>query len=115
MTYRLACVTALFAVLLTYSNHFGNDFHFDDAHTIQNNLFIRDLGNIPRFFASPGTFSSLPANQSYRPLLTTTLAIDYRLAGGLNPVMFHITSFALFLTQCVAMLVLYRRVMDVTR
>ncbi len=115
MAYRLACVGALLAVLLTYSNHFGNDFHFDDAHTIQNNLFLRDLRNIPQFFLNPATFSSLPANQSYRPLLTTTLAIDYRLAGGLKPVMFHITSFTLFLVQCVGMLVLYRRLMDAGR
>lgn len=35
MTYRLAGVAALLAVVLTYSNHFRNDFHFDDAHTIQ--------------------------------------------------------------------------------
>ena len=115
MTYRLACVAALLAVLLTYSNHFRNDFHFDDAHTIQNNLFLRDLRNLPRFFVDPETFSSLPANQSYRPLLTTTLAIDYRLGRGLNPLAFHITSFTLFVTQCIAMLVLYRRLMDVTR
>src|SRR5687768_18004035 len=115
MAYRLASVAALLAVLLTYSNHFRNDFHFDDAHTIQNNLFIRDLRSTPQFFLDPATFSSLPANQSYRPLLTTTLAMDYRLAGGLKPVMFHITSFTLFLSQCVAMLVLYRRLMDTAR
>ena len=114
MTYRVACATALIAVVLSYSNHFRNEFHFDDSHTIQNNLFIRDLANIPRFFRSPETFSSLPSNQSYRPLLTTTLAVDYRF-GGLTPVMFHVTSFALFLVQCVAMLVLFRRVMDASR
>jgi hypothetical protein len=102
-------------VVLTYSNHFRNDFHFDDAHTIQNNLFIRDVRNIPRFFTTPATFSSLPANQSYRPLVTTTLAFDYRLAGGLKPTVFHFTSFTLFLAQCVALLVLYRRLMDASR
>jgi tetratricopeptide (TPR) repeat protein len=114
-TYRVACVAGLLAVVLIYSNHFRNEFHFDDAHTIQNNLFIRDLRNVARFFTDPATFSSLPANQSYRPLLTTTLAVDYRLAGGLDPVMFHVTSFTLFLLQCVAMLVLYRRLMDAGR
>src|SRR5688572_6222437 len=114
MTYRVACATALIAVVVSYSNHFRNEFHFDDTHTIQNNLFIRDLANIPRFFRTPETFSSLPSNQSYRPLLTTTLAVDYRV-GGLSPVMFHVTSFTLFLVQCVAMLVLFRRVMDMSR
>ena len=73
------------------------------------------MRNLPRFFTDPATFSSLPANQSYRPLVTTTLALDYRLGGGLKPVMFHVTSFALFLAQCIALLVLYRRLMDASR
>jgi protein O-mannosyl-transferase len=115
MTYRVGAAAALLAVVLTYSNHFRNDFHFDDAHTIQNNLFIRDLSNIPRFFTDPSTFSSLPANQSYRPLLTTTLAVDYRLAAGLRPLVFHVTSFSLFVAQGAALLMLYRRLMDSAR
>ena len=71
--YLCACGLALAALVGTYANHFRNDFHFDDGHTIQNNLYIRDLRNIPLFFLSTRTFSSNPANQSYRPLLTTTL------------------------------------------
>jgi tetratricopeptide (TPR) repeat protein len=113
--YRAACALAFALVIGAYANHFHNAFHFDDDHTIQNNVYIRDLANIPRFFRSPHTFSSLPANQSYRPLLTTTLAIDYRLAGGLNPFVFHVTSFTLFLAQCLAMLALYRLLFDRAR
>src|SRR5262245_30218426 len=113
--YWFACVLALAALVATYANHFHNGFHFDDDHTIQNNLYIRDLRNVPLFFATPKTFSTLPANQSYRPLLTTTLAIDYRLGGGLNPVAFHMTSFALFAAVCGVLVVLYRRVMDSAR
>ncbi len=110
--YVVACVLAAGLLGAAYANHFRNEFHFDDAHTIQNNLYIRDLSNIPLFFRNPATFSSLPTNQSYRPLITTTLAIDYRLGGGLNPVMFHITSFAIFVLECAILLVLYRRIMD---
>mgnify|MGYP003345800154 CR=1 FL=1 len=40
----------LAGILLTYSNHWHNDFHFDDAHTIQNNIYIQNLSNIPLFF-----------------------------------------------------------------
>ena len=77
----------LAAVLLAaYANHFYNSFHFDDAHTIVNNAAIRDLRNIPLFFHDAATFSSLPSNQSYRPLASTLLAIDYRL-GAVKP--FH--------------------------
>ena len=113
--YRIACVAALLVTLATYANHFHNDFHFDDSHTVQNNGFIRSLRNIPRFFIGPATFSSLPSNQSYRPVVTTTLAVDYRLGRGLNPLAFHVTSFSLFLVQCVLLLALYRRLMDHAR
>src|SRR3982074_2300703 len=85
----------LVAFLAAYANHFHNSFHFDDAHTIENNASIRELRNIPQFFRDATTFSSLPSNQSYRPLVSTLLAIDYRL-GGLQPFWFHLSIFALF-------------------
>jgi tetratricopeptide (TPR) repeat protein len=84
-------------VIAAYSNHFGNAFHFDDAHTIVNNTSIRSLGNVPAFFRDATTFSSLPTNQSYRPLVSTLLAFDYWLGHGLNPFWFHLTSFFFYL------------------
>src|SRR6202171_3805960 len=86
----------LVALLAVYANHFHNSFHFDDAHTVENNASIRELRNIPLFFRDATTFSSLPSNQSYRPLVSTLLAIDYRLAHGLRPFWFHLSFFALF-------------------
>ena len=101
----LSGLLLLLAVLCAYSNHFGNGFHFDDGHTIVNNAAIRDLRNIPRFFRDATTFSTLPSNQSYRPLVSTLLAIDYRLAGGLAPFWFHFSSFTLFIA--LALLIFY--------
>ena len=80
-------------VLGAYSNHFHNEFHFDDSHTIVNNAFLRDLKNIPRFFTDATTFSSLPANQSYRPIVSTILAVDYWLGGKLDPFWFQVSTF----------------------
>jgi Flp pilus assembly protein TadD len=94
VTLGSALLTA--ALLAAYANHFHNSFHFDDAHTIVNNAAIRELQNIPLFFRDAATFSSLPSNQSYRPLVSTLLAIDYRVGGGLNPFWFHLSIFALF-------------------
>lgn len=113
--YPIACGGALLATVATYANHFHNAFHFDDSHAILNNAFVRSVGNIPLFFTSATTFSSLPANQSYRPLVTTTLAIDYWLGGGPNTLAFHLTSFSLYLLQCGLLLIFYRRVMDLAR
>jgi protein O-mannosyl-transferase len=86
-------------VLLAYSNHFHNGFQFDDVHTVVNNAFIQDIRNIPQFFRDGTTFSALPSNQSYRPLVSSLLAISYALAGGLKPFWFHSLIFALFLLE----------------
>ena len=87
----------LIVILAAYANHFHNGFHYDDGHTIVNNVSIRDLRNIPLFFRDATTFSTLPSNQSYRPLVSTLLAIDYRLGRGLQPFWFHLSIFTLFL------------------
>ena len=78
----------LFGFLLTllitlgiYSNHFNNPFFFDDSHTIVNNSAITSLENWTTFFTNPETFSSLPANRAYRPMVTFFNAIDYAISG----------------------------------
>ena len=104
-----ALVIVLAVVTLTYCNHFHNGLHFDDAHTIQNNAYLQDIKNIPLFFKDGSTSSSLPTNQSYRPILTTTLAIDYKMGGGLaDTFYFHLTSFTFFLLQGILMFFLFR-------
>jgi MFS family permease len=92
----LGSAVVLVALLATYANHFHNSFHFDDAHTVVNNASIRALKNVPLFFRDATTFSSLPSNQSYRPLVSTLLALAYYFGGGLEPVWFHILIFTLF-------------------
>jgi tetratricopeptide (TPR) repeat protein len=107
-----AWVAALgLSLLAAYANHFHNSFHFDDSHSIEGNAYLRDLKNLPRFFADASTQSALPANQSYRPLVLATLAIDYKLAGGLDTLWFHVDSFAFFFLQCGLMLLLFWRVL----
>jgi tetratricopeptide (TPR) repeat protein len=112
--YVLALVLLL-TVVAVYSNHFNNDFHFDDSHTIVNNVYIRDIGNIPLFFKDATTFSSLPQNQSYRPVVDATLALDYRLGRGLKPFYFHLSTFVLFLLQGLLMFFFFLRVFDLCR
>lgn len=105
----------LIALLASYSNHFNNAFHFDDFHTIVNNPAITKLGNIPKFYSDGSLFSTLPQNQGYRPLLSTTLALDYKLAGGLKPWAFHLDSFSLFLLHILAVFHLYKKVLPSAR
>lgn len=107
-------VVVLATVTAAYSNHFHNGFHFDDSHTIVNNVYIRNIRNIPLFFEDGTTFSSLPTNQSYRPLVTATLALDYYFGKGLHPFYFHLSTFILFLIQGVLMYFLYLRLFDLS-
>jgi tetratricopeptide (TPR) repeat protein len=99
-------------LLLVYSNHFQNSFHFDDSHTIVDNAAIRALRNLPRFFTDATTFSALPSNQSYRPLVSASLAIDYALAGGLHPFWFQLTGFIYFLAEAVLLALVIKSLLD---
>jgi len=103
------------AVTATYSNHFHNGFHFDDSHAVVNNIYIKNIRNIPLFFRDGSTFSSLPANQTYRPVVTTTLALDYWAGGskGLGDTFyFHLSTFLLFLLQGLCMFFFFRKLLD---
>ena len=96
-------------VVGAYANSLRNGFHFDDSHVIERNLAIRSLRNVPRFFTDARTFSILPANQTYRPIASTWLALDYWIGGGLNSVAFHAAQIALLLATGVALFMVYDR------
>jgi len=104
----------LVVIILAYSNHFSNGFYFDDSHTIVSNSYIRDLGNIPLFFKDGSTSSSLPANQAYRPIVTTLNAIDYWIGGGLEPFYFHLSIFICYAIQSILMFFLFKNLLNMS-
>src|ERR1700684_622000 len=93
----LPLIVLCVAVCLVYLHFFGNSFHFDDFHTVTDNPAVRSLGNLPRIFTDTTAFSVLPANQTYRPVVTASLALDYALARGYNPFWFHFSTLVWFL------------------
>ena len=97
--FTLAVIFVFSTLLFAYKDHFHNPFHFDDDHTIVKNAAIRNIQNIPSFFLDAKTFSSLPANQIYRPGLTTLNAIDYWIGGKEEPdsFYFHISIFVSYI------------------
>ncbi|HMQ08626.1 MAG TPA: tetratricopeptide repeat protein [Saprospiraceae bacterium] len=101
-------ILIILATFLTYSNHFHNAFHFDDSHTIQENIHIRSLSNIPQFFYKPEMFSASPAHWGLRPLVTTTLALDYHWSGNLDPFYFHVSNFSYHILIILLLFVLYK-------
>jgi tetratricopeptide (TPR) repeat protein len=107
-----ACLAALAVLIGAYSNSFQNSFHFDDAHIIERNLYIRSLKNLPLFFRDANTFSSTPSNATYRPLVSATLALDYWLGGGLNVRQFHVSQLAMLIALGVMLFFLALWILD---
>lgn len=111
----VALVGVLLAIWLAYSNSFQNEFHFDDFHTVVNNPAIRSLRNVPRFFTDATTFSVLPANRTYRPVVSTMLALDYWMGHGYALLWFHVGTFVVFLGEVLLLYALYRLLLDKIR
>ncbi|HJQ36445.1 MAG TPA: hypothetical protein VKB93_04855, partial [Thermoanaerobaculia bacterium] len=103
---RLGFLLGLGLILAAYANSLDNSFHFDDSHVIQTNLYLRSLDYAPRYFTDAHTFSSLPANATYRPLVTLSLALDYA-RGALNPRPYHVTQLALLLATFALLVVFF--------
>jgi len=102
----------LFAVLIAaYANHFNNGFHFDDSHAVVDNVHIRSLKNIPQYFTDPRMFSADPLHWGLRPVVTTSLAIDYWLGQGLDPFYFQLSTFIWFLLLGVLLYYMYNNLL----
>jgi tetratricopeptide (TPR) repeat protein len=112
---RILLLVLLLAVCCAYANSFQNSFHLDDFHTITDNPAVRSLRNVPRFFTDAATFSVLPANRTYRPMVSTTLALDYALGHGYKPFWFHCGTFLCFLALIALLCALYERLFDSIR
>jgi protein O-mannosyl-transferase len=69
-------IIVLFTALI-YANTLQNDFHYDDIHSLKDNLQVRFLSNIPKYFTHPEMFSSRPSVMMPRPLLLVTFALNY--------------------------------------
>jgi Flp pilus assembly protein TadD len=107
--FLLACAAAIVLIAAAQANSLDNPFHFDDSHVIKNNLYLRSLDFVPRYFTDAHTFSSLPQNATYRPLVTLSLALDYARGHGLDPRPFHVTQIVLLLIAGALLVVFFER------
>ncbi|MGJ7031776.1 tetratricopeptide repeat protein [Niabella hirudinis] len=108
---RITGFVLLGILILVYANHFNNGFHFDDSHTVEDNVAIRKISNIPAFFTNPDMFSNSPNHKWLRPVVTTSLAVDYWLAGGLYPFAFQLSTFLWHILLCVLLFLTYRKLL----
>lgn len=84
----LLIVTLSFSL---YANTLKNGFIYDDTKVVVNNPFIKDLGNLPGLLKYEKDYYLLSGEISYRPIVTFTYFIDYKLFG-LKSWGFHLTS-----------------------
>ncbi|AUC14579.1 hypothetical protein BTO06_05255 [Tenacibaculum sp. SZ-18] len=112
--FLILSVILFVGLLLTYSNHFKNGFHFDDSHAIVNNVNIRNIQNIPKFFVDTKMVSSSKDHWGLRPIVTSSLAIDYWIAGGLNPFYFHLSTFIIFILLLFLLFRVFEKVISVS-
>ena len=98
------------ACLVTYANSLAGSFHFDDAHAIVENPWIRSFRFLPRWFTDAQTFSVLPQNQDWRPLVLIAHALCYAIGGGLAPWAFHLLNLAIHIA-CACLTFLIARIL----
>lgn len=91
------------ACFVAYANIYGNGFIWDELDFIVKNYEIRSLFPLVKFFRSASTIAQ-------RPVMSFSLALDYRL-WGLNPAGYHLTQVLLHaLSSCLVYFVLFRLV-----
>jgi protein O-mannosyl-transferase len=69
------------ATLLAHHQAPWGTFHFDDAHALEQNPALTSSANLHRFFTDASTFSVLPQNQNYRPILLASYAATTTTVG----------------------------------
>lgn len=95
-------ILAVFSFLL-FVNTISNGFVFDDESVVENNLSIREISNIPKFFTGDEGFHKV-IGRYYRPVVSATYTIDY-FFWKLNPTGYHLTNIIIHL---VSVLLLFR-------
>jgi tetratricopeptide (TPR) repeat protein len=92
----------LWLCFVVYSNSLDSSFHYDDEHSVEKNINIGSLENIPDFFRDPGLFSVDADKGMYRPLLLVSYAVNFAY-GGFDTTSYH--AFNILIHGCNALLV----------
>jgi len=110
-------VLLVFAFIL-YGNTLTYDYTLDDLIVIQDNAFttkgIAGIGKIFSYDSFTGFFGTekkLVAGGRYRPLSIATFAVEYSLAGGLNPFLSHLVNILLYALTGIFIFLIFGRLM----
>uniref|UniRef100_A0A8D3DXK2 dolichyl-phosphate-mannose--protein mannosyltransferase n=1 Tax=Scophthalmus maximus TaxID=52904 RepID=A0A8D3DXK2_SCOMX len=93
-----AKLTVALVALLCFINSYDGEFVFDDSEAIVNNKDLKPTTPLNNIWTNDFWGSNLSSNsshKSYRPLTVLTFRLNYLLAGGLQPIGFHMLNIVL--------------------
>ena len=88
---RASAGVILALAAMVYANSLDNSFQYDDLHSIVENQHLRTTANIPAFFSDPTLFSRDPDKAMFRPIVLTSLALNYSW-GELDVTSYHLAN-----------------------
>lgn len=108
ISFKKAALFLGLAIFACYVWSVGGSFHFDDSHSVETNIAVRSLSNIPSFWTDTRTSSFIPENRVYRPLVYTFYAICWQIGQG-STWPFHIMKMLMHLGVCLGLFFIWRR------
>lgn len=100
------------ASLAVYSNALWNGFVADDHDLIVKYPLVRDIRNIPAFFAAEDTLADGESTGYYRPFARMSYVFDY-IFWGLNPFGYHLNNILLHASTGVSFFLVLRLLFSV--
>lgn len=85
------CLVLCGISILVYLNTLGNGFAYDDVMIVEKNPLLRSITNIPKLFQVGYWDHWVTGSASYRPVLTTTFALNFFITGP-SPWGFHLVN-----------------------
>lgn len=79
LVFALICAVLVAAA---YANSLASPLHFDDFHSIQDNIWLKSFEHLGAYFTDVRVFSPLAENRAYRPILLIGLAFSHAIGGG---------------------------------
>lgn len=98
--YILAVTVIFFSGVFIYANSLRSPFVYDDIHSIVENPHIRSFKNLGLAFTNPKITSLYFQQIMYRPLVTMSLILNYRL-GGFDVFTYRILNLALHILNSI--------------
>jgi tetratricopeptide (TPR) repeat protein len=107
-SWKSAALVLAVLVAAAYASSIDNSFHFDDAHSVEDNPAVHSLRSIPSFWTDPSTSSFIAENRVYRPLTHTVFALCWWLGDGATEP-FHLAKMAMHWGVCLAFFLIWAR------